>query len=140
MPLPKFDMHKQTKILMEARKDFERPQTPSAPHTPRKGNQVKEFFQYCLDILEDPLVTQKLLKALRNCMEVQDELISAPFPKRGVRQVKKKKRTRKEFKFFKDIGGYEMNQVILDLGSDVNILPKNSWEQMGKPKLVWSPI
>lgn len=33
-----------------------------------------------------------------------------------------------------------MNLVILYLGLDVNILPKNSWEQMGKLKLVWSPI
>lgn len=33
-----------------------------------------------------------------------------------------------------------MNQVILDLGSNVNILPKKTWEQMSKPKLVWSPI
>jgi hypothetical protein len=30
--------------------------------------------------------------------------------------------------------------VILDLGSDVNVLPKNTWEMMEKPKLVWSPI
>lgn len=33
------------------------------------------------------------------------------------------------------ISDYEMNQVILDLGSDVNILPKQTWEQMGKPAL-----
>jgi hypothetical protein len=30
--------------------------------------------------------------------------------------------------------------VILDLGSDVNVLPKETWEMMGKPKLFWSPI
>ena len=33
-----------------------------------------------------------------------------------------------------------MNSVILDLVSDVNILPKKTWEQRGKPKMVWSPI
>ena len=33
-----------------------------------------------------------------------------------------------------------MNGVILDLGSDVNILPKKTWEKMGKPKMVWSHI
>jgi hypothetical protein len=38
------------------------------------------------------------------------------------------------------LGGYEMDGVMLDLGSDVNILPKNFWEAMGKPNLVWSPI
>jgi len=35
---------------------------------------------------------------------------------------------------------YEMDGVMLDLCSDVNILPKNSWELMGKQNLVWSPI
>jgi hypothetical protein len=29
---------------------------------------------------------------------------------------------------------------MLDLGFDVNILPKNTWEAMGKPKLDYSPI
>ena len=38
------------------------------------------------------------------------------------------------------IGDYEMDQVILDLGSDANILPKHTWQQMGEPKLEWSTI
>lgn len=29
---------------------------------------------------------------------------------------------------------------MLDLGSDVNVMPKKTWELMGKPTLVWSPI
>lgn len=29
---------------------------------------------------------------------------------------------------------------MLDLGSDVDISPKKTWEAMGKPKLVYSPI
>jgi len=33
-----------------------------------------------------------------------------------------------------------MEQVILDLGSDVNILPTQTWEHMGRPTLQWSPI
>ena len=33
-----------------------------------------------------------------------------------------------------------MGDVILDLGFDINILPNKTWENMGKPKLVWSPI
>lgn len=38
------------------------------------------------------------------------------------------------------IGNYEMDKVILDLGSDENVLPKQIWEHMGKPTLQWSPI
>ena len=38
------------------------------------------------------------------------------------------------------IGDYDMNDIILDLGSEVNVLTKQTWEQMGKPILEWSPI
>ena len=34
-----------------------------------------------------------------------------------------------------EIGEYEMDQVILDLGSDVNMLPKQTLECMGWPML-----
>ena len=33
-----------------------------------------------------------------------------------------------------------MTDVILDLGSEVNVLTKKTWEQMGKNTLEWSPI
>ena len=35
---------------------------------------------------------------------------------------------------------YEMDRVILYLGSDANVLPKETWERMGRPTLQWSPI
>lgn len=35
---------------------------------------------------------------------------------------------------------YETDQVILDLGSNANVLPKQTWERMGRPVLQWSPI
>ena len=38
------------------------------------------------------------------------------------------------------IGECEMDQVVLDLGLDVNVLPKQTWERMGSPVLQWSPI
>ncbi len=38
------------------------------------------------------------------------------------------------------IGEYEMDQVILDMGSDANVLPKQTWERMWRPALQWSPI
>ena len=33
-----------------------------------------------------------------------------------------------------------MDEVILDLGSEVNVVTKKTWEQMGSPKLARSPI
>lgn len=38
------------------------------------------------------------------------------------------------------IGDYEMDWVILDLVSNMNVLPKQTWERMGKPPLQWLPI
>jgi len=38
------------------------------------------------------------------------------------------------------IGEYDMDKVILDLGSEANVLTKKTWKLMGKPKLKWSPI
>lgn len=36
------------------------------------------------------------------------------------------------------IGEYEMDQVVLDLGSNMNVLPKQTWEWMGRTALQWS--
>ena len=38
------------------------------------------------------------------------------------------------------IGDYEVDSIILDLGSDVNILTKYTWKLMGKPMLGWSSV
>ena len=38
------------------------------------------------------------------------------------------------------IGLYEMDEVVLDLGSEVNVMTKQTWEIMAKPKLAFSPI
>ena len=38
------------------------------------------------------------------------------------------------------IGDYEVDSVILALGSDVNILTKQNWQLIGKPTLGWSPM
>jgi hypothetical protein len=38
------------------------------------------------------------------------------------------------------IHGYEVRDVMLDLKFDENILLNKSWEIMGRPRLVYSPI
>ena len=38
------------------------------------------------------------------------------------------------------IGEFEMDEVVLDLGSEVNVLTKQTWEQMGSPQLAILPI
>jgi hypothetical protein len=63
-----------------------------------------------------------------------------PITQRVVNQVLHKKRTNREFRLSAQIGEYDVDNVILDLGSDVNVLPKKTWEMMGKTKLIWSPV
>ena len=46
----------------------------------------------------------------------------------------------REMRLNAQIGDYEIDQVILDLGSDGNVLPKQTWQRMGEPKLDWSTI
>ena len=49
-------------------------------------------------------------------------------------------RTGREMRLTSQISEYEMDQVILDLGLDTNVLPKQTWECMGRPMLQWSHI
>jgi hypothetical protein len=95
-----------------------------------------------LKLLNDPDVARKLMHMLATCMgeEGTTIAISSPLPERDVCQVSKQKHTGREFKMMVELRSYEMDGVMLDLGSDVNIFPKKSWELMGKPNLVWSPI
>ena len=59
---------------------------------------------------------------------------------RKVNNLHRQKRTRKEMRLSEKIGEYDMDQVILDLGSKANVLTNKTWELMGKPKLQCSPI
>jgi hypothetical protein len=69
-----------------------------------------------------------------------ETIVSSPLSERDVFQVSKKKCIGQEFKMIIELGGYDMEGVMLDLGSDVKKFPKKSWEVMGRPKLAWSPI
>jgi len=48
--------------------------------------------------------------------------------------------TRQEMRLTVQIEDYEMDQVILDLGSDANVIPKSTWEHTGRPTLQCYPI
>ena len=58
---------------------------------------------------------------------------------RVVRKIGKHKgRTGHEMRLTAQIGEYERDQVILDLKLDVNVLPKQTWERMGRKSAVLS--
>ena len=47
---------------------------------------------------------------------------------------------RKEFRLNMQVAGFQISDTMLDLGSDVNILPRKTWEALGWPRLTYSPI
>jgi hypothetical protein len=57
-----------------------------------------------------------------------------------VNQVHKKRRKINEFRLNANMGDFNMGDIILDLGFEVNVLPKKTWEAMGEPTLGYSPI
>ena len=59
-------------------------------------------------------------------------------PERRVNQIGKRLKTGHELSMISQIGDYDMDYIILDLGSDVNILTRQNWESMGKSRLVCS--
>jgi hypothetical protein len=59
---------------------------------------------------------------------------------RVVHQITKKRRKNKELHLNSQIGEYDIDYVVLDLGSEVNVMTKQTWTLIGKPKLIYSPI
>jgi hypothetical protein len=51
-----------------------------------------------------------------------------------------RRRTSREFRLNANIGDFNMGDIILDLGSKVNVLPKKTWQCMGEPTLGYSPV
>ena len=85
------------------------------------------------------------MKLLRNqnALEELQKVIASCEPQKSTgrdKTLNRVRRTGREMRLNDQIGKYDMIDVILDLGSEVNVLTKQTWEQMGKPVLEWFPI
>ena len=129
---------------MEAKRDFADPSTPVAPVQPHQPqSQLEESSADKVSTLSSFL--QSFLKLLRNqksLSELQKVLTSCePQQSSGKEKtVSRVRRTGREIRLHAQVGEYDMKDISLDLGSEVNILTKQTWEKMGKPTLDWSPI
>lgn len=97
---------------------------------------VRSYLQNCLKLLRD----ERELLEIQTLIDICEQPIPIVATNRAVHQIKKYIQTGKEMRLNAQIGDYEMDEVILDLGSEVNVLTKQTWELMGKPKLRYSPI
>jgi hypothetical protein len=57
-----------------------------------------------------------------------------------VNHLHTRRRTSREFRVNANIGDFNMGDIIIDLGSEVNVLPKTTWQCMGEPTLGYSTV
>jgi hypothetical protein len=57
-----------------------------------------------------------------------------------VNHLHTRRRKSREFRLNANIGDFNMGYIILDLGSEVNVLPKKTWQCMGEPTLGYSNV
>ena len=96
-----------------------------------KHGTLQHFFESFLSLERDP----DALAYIENFLhlwgkEQQDSAVNSLH----------KKKMGKEMHINIEIGDYEVDLVILDLGSYVNILTKQTWKNIKRPTLGWSPV
>ena len=95
-----------------------------------------EFLCTCVKMIQDKSVVQELQDLIKQYeLGNIDSLLN-----RVVHQIGKRRRTNKELHMNAQIGEYDIDYVILDLGSEVNVMMKKTWALMRKMKLIYSPI
>jgi hypothetical protein len=158
-PQQQFDAKKEKETFKEEKKEFlkeneastsntaQRYDTPifympqSLDHTYKgekteKVSNLKNFLESCFKLLNDKNAMD-LFKSMLEKYSIEEGVGTEP---KKINQVHRKKRTSREFRLNANIGDFNMGNVILDLGSDVNIFPKKTWEAMGEPTLGYSNI
>jgi hypothetical protein len=158
-PQKQFDAWKEKETFKEARQEFlkqnvastsvvQQTQNPpiygmsfSMDHTNKeqpleKVSTIKTFLQSCVKLLNDP----SSVKVLQNMLEICNTEVEGKLEKKTVNHLHTRRRTSREFRLNANIGDFNMGDVILDLGSEVNVLPKKTWKCMGEPTLGYSPV
>ena len=92
---------------------------------------MQNFFESFLSLVRDPNDLAKIESLLHR---------SAKGYKESAVNYLHKKKTGTKMHMNIQIGDYEVDSIILDLGSDVNILMRQTWNNMRSPQLAWSPI
>jgi hypothetical protein len=82
-----------------------------------------EFLHTCIKLIQDKSIVQEL----QNLIIQYEKGKIDPLLNREVHQIGKKRRTNKELHLNAQIGEYEINYVVHDLGSEVNVMTKQTW-------------
>jgi hypothetical protein len=138
-----FDAKKEKQIFEEARKEFRGDQGSSSktqpevrecgipmafdqsdlPQERKEVSKLMEFLYTCIKLIQDERVVQEIQNLIK-----QYELGKIdPLVNRKVNQVSKMRRTNKELHLNAQIGEYDIYYVVLELGSEVNVMMKQTW-------------
>jgi hypothetical protein len=115
------------------------PQEFDQSNLPRDGKEVSNlvsFLYMFIELIKDG----KAIQDLQNLVRHYELGNIDPLLNRAVHQIGKKRRTNNELHLNAQIEEYDIDYVVLDLGSEVNVMTKQTWALMGKPKLIYSPI
>jgi hypothetical protein len=97
---------------------------------------VKGFFQSCVKVLNDPSSVKILQNILERCSIDREGKLE----QKTINHIHTRRRTSREFRLNANIEDFNMGYIILDIGSEVNVLPKKTWKCMGEPTLGYSPV
>jgi 5'-3' exonuclease len=144
-PRKQFDAQNEKEIFKQARQEFQKEniamtstaqQRKEAPeykmpmlldhtneiHSMRQVSTMKEFLQSCVKVLNDPSSMKILQNILEKCsMDTEEKL-----EQKIVNHLHTRRRTNREFRLNENIGDFNMGDIILDLGSEVNVLPNKT--------------
>jgi Golgi nucleoside diphosphatase len=99
----------------------------SKGHPLEKVSTIKNFLQSCVKLLNDP----SFVKVLTNLLEICNTEIEGNLEQKTINHLHTRRRTRREFILNASIGYFNMGDIIMDLVSKVNALPKKTWKCMG---------
>jgi hypothetical protein len=93
-------------------------------------------MQSCVKLLNDP----SSIKILQNLLERCNTNAEGKLVQKTMNRLHSRRRTSREFRLNANIGDFNMGDIILDLGFEVNVLPKKTCQCMGEPTLGYSPV
>jgi hypothetical protein len=97
---------------------------------------IKGFLQSCVKVLNDP----SSVKILQTILEICSIEMKGKIEQKIVIHLHTRRRTSREFRLNSNIEYFNMGDFILDLGCEVNVLPKKTWKCMGETTLSYSPV
>ena len=105
-------------------------------HSMGQVSTIKGLLQSCVKVLNDP----SSVKILQNILEKCNIETEGKLEPKIVNNLHTRRRTSREFRLNANIGDFNMEDIILDLGFEVNVLPKKTWQCMGEPTLGYSSV